>query len=290
MEFLSIDSTSAASNERSDVEARPIQYLQEQIHRVRQRMNDRKTFVVTGSSSGVGAATALELAHRGFSVVINYTKSAAGAEEAAQACLRAGGEAVAVRADVAQDADCRRLAAAALDKWGRIDGLVNNAGTTKFASMRDLEALSADDFQRIYSVNLVGPFQMIRACEAALRASRGAVVNVSSIAGTMGIGSSFAYACSKGALNTLTLALARALGPDIRINAVLPGFTETRWLKEGLGDRYSQSRESYADRSALRTTMAPEEVAASIVALLESRKITGQLLTVDAGFGIGRPW
>jgi len=253
-------------------------------------MNDRKTFVVTGSSSGVGAATALELARRGFSVVINYTKSAAGAEETAQACLRTGGEAVTVRADVAQDADCRRLAAAAMDKWGRIDGLVNNAGTTKFASMRDLEALSAEDFQRIYSINLVGAYQMIRACEAALRASRGAVVNVSSIAGTMGIGSSFAYACSKGALNTLTLALARTLGPDIRVNAVLPGFTETRWLKEGLGDRYSQGRESYADRSALRTTMTPEEVAASIVALLESKKITGQLLTIDAGFGIGRAW
>ena len=253
-------------------------------------MSDIKTFVVTGSASGVGAATAVELARRGSAVVINYSKSATGAEETAQACLRAGGEAVVMRADVAQDADCRRLAAAAVDKWGRLDGLVNNAGTTKFASMRDLEALSADDFQRIYSVNLVGPFQMIRACEAALRASRGAVVNVSSIAGTMGIGSSFAYACSKGALNTLTLALARALGPDVRVNAVLPGFTETRWLKDGLGDRYDQGRESYADRSALRTTMAPEEVAASIVALLESRKITGQLLTVDAGFGIGRPW
>ena len=253
-------------------------------------MNDRKTFVVTGSSSGVGAATALELARRGFSVVINYTKSAAGAEETAQACLRTGGEAMTVRADVAQDADCRRLAAAAMDKWGRIDGLVNNAGTTKFASMRDLEALSAEDFQRIYSINLVGAYQMIRACEAPLRASRGAVVNVSSIAGTMGIGSSFAYACSKGALNTLTLALARTLGPDIRVNAVLPGFTETRWLKEGLGDRYSHGRDSYADRSALRTTMTPEDVAASIVALLESKKITGQLLTIDAGFGIGRAW
>jgi 3-oxoacyl-[acyl-carrier protein] reductase len=197
---------------------------------------------------------------------------------------------VTVRADVAQDADCRRLAAAAIDKWGRIDGLVNNAGTTKFASMRDLEAISAEDFQRIYSVNLVGAYQMIRACEAPLRTARGAVVNVSSIAGTMGVGSSFAYACSKGALNTLTLALARALGPDIRVNAVLPGFTETRWLREGLGDRYSQSRESYADRSALRTTMMPEEVASSIVALLGSKKITGQLLTIDAGFGIGRPW
>lgn len=175
-----------------------------------------KAFVVTGSSTGVGAATALELARRGFGVVINYSKSEPEAEETAQACIRAGGDALVVRGDVSQDADCRRLATAARDKWGRLDGLVNNAGTTKFASMSDLEALSAEDFHRIYSVNLIAAYQMIRACEAPLRAARGAVVNVSSIAGTMGLGSSIAYACSKGALNTLTLALARALGPDIR--------------------------------------------------------------------------
>ncbi len=246
-----------------------------------------KAFVVTGSSSGVGAATSIELARRGSAVVINYSKSQTEAEEIAQACVRAGGEAVVVRGDVAQDADCRRLAAAATDKWGRIDGLVNNAGTTKFASMRNLDALSAEDFQRIYSVNLIAAYQMIRACEGPLRTARGAVVNVSSIAGTMGIGSSVAYACSKGALNTLTLALARALGPEIRVNAVLPGFTETRWLKQGLGDQYAGAKAAYCGQSALGTTLTPEEVAASIVALLESKKITGQLLTVDAGRSIG---
>ncbi len=250
-------------------------------------MRDGKTFVVTGSSSGVGAATALELARRGSAVVINYSQSATEAEETAQACIRAGGEAVVVRGDVAQDADCRRLAAAALDKWGRIDGLVNNAGTTKFASMRNLDALSAEDFHQVYSVNLVAAYQMIRACEAPLRTARGAVVNVSSIAGALGIGSSVAYACSKGALNTLTLALARALGPDIRVNAVLPGFIETRWLKRGLGDQYARAREAYCKHSALDATLTPEEVAASIVGLLESKKITGQLLAIDAGRSIG---
>jgi len=250
-------------------------------------MRDGKTFVVTGSSSGVGAATALELARRGSAVVINYSQSATEAEETAQACIRAGGEAVVVRGDVAQDADCRRLAAAALDKWGRIDGLVNSAGTTKFASMRNLDALSAEDFHQVYSVNLVAAYQMIRACEAPLRTARGAVVNVSSIAGALGIGSSVAYACSKGALNTLTLALARALGPDIRVNAVLPGFIETRWLKRGLGDQYARAREAYCKHSALDATLTPEEVAASIVGLLESKKITGQLLAIDAGRSIG---
>lgn len=251
------------------------------------QMREIKAFVVTGSSSGVGAATAVELARRGWAVVINCSKSQTEADETAQACVRAGGEAVVVRGDVAQDADCRRLAAAALDKWGRLDGLVNNAGTTKFAPMRNLEALSAEDFQRIYSVNLIAAYQMIRACEGPLRTARGAVVNVSSIAGTMGIGSSIAYACSKGALNTLTLALARALGPEIRVNAVLPGFTETRWLKQGLGEQYARAKAGYCEQSALGTTLTPEEVAASIVALLESRKITGQLLTIDAGRSIG---
>ncbi len=250
-------------------------------------MREIKAFVVTGSSSGVGAATVVELARRGWGVVINYSKSHTEAEEIAQACVRAGGEAVVVRGDVAQDADCRRLAAAALDKWGCLDGLVNNAGTTKFAPMRNLDALSAEDFHRIFSVNLIAAYQMIRACEGPLRTARGAVVNVSSIAGTLGIGSSVAYACSKGALNTLTLALARALGPEIRVNAVLPGFTETRWLKQGLGDQYARAKAAYCEQSALGTTLTPEEVAASIVALLESKKITGQLLTVDAGRSIG---
>src|SRR5260370_37571587 len=246
-----------------------------------------RVFAVTGASTGLGAARALELARGGSAVVINYSRSATEAEETAKACIRAGGEAVVVRGDVAQDADCGRVAAAALDKWGRIDGLVNNAGTTKCASMRNLEALSSEDFHRIYSVNLIAAYQMIRACEGPLRTARGAVVNVSSIACTLGIGSSVAYACSKGALNTLTLAVARALGPEVRVNAVLPGFTETRWLKQGLGDQYDPVKAAYFKQSALGTTLTPEEVAASIVALLEAKKITGQLLTVDAGRSIG---
>ncbi|HEY6912504.1 MAG TPA: SDR family oxidoreductase [Myxococcales bacterium] len=250
---------------------------------------ERKAFVVTGSSAGVGAATALLLAKEGAGVVVNFSREAGPAEEVAQACIAAGGDALVVRADVADDAACRALAAAALGRFGRIDGLVNNAATTRFASMRKLDALSAEDFHRIYSVNLIGPYQMVRACESPLRAARGAVVNVSSIAGSMGIGSSYAYAASKGALNALTLALARSLAPEIRVNAVLPGFTETRWLKQGLGDAYDRARASYCERSALGITLQPEEVAASIVALLHASKVTGQLHTVDAGRGLGTP-
>ena len=250
-------------------------------------MADRQAFIVTGSSSGVGAATALALARQGWGITVNYSKDAAAAERVAQDCISAGGDALVIRADIADDASCRRLAAAALERWGRIDGLVNNAGTTRFVSMRDLDSLSAEDFHRTYSVNLIGAYQMVRACQAALRAVGGAVVNVSSIAGSMGIGSSYAYACSKGALNTLTVALARALAPEIRVNAVLPGFTETRWLKQGLGPNSEAVRKAWCEKSPLATTLQPEDVAAAIVALLKAKKVTGQLHTIDAGRGLG---
>jgi 3-oxoacyl-[acyl-carrier protein] reductase len=250
-------------------------------------MDDRRAFIVTGSSSGVGAATALALAKQGAGIAVNYSRDAAPAERVAQACVDAGGDALVVRADVADDAACRQLAASALERWGRIDGLVNNAGTTRFASMRDLDALSAEDFHRIYSVNLIGPYQMVRACEKALRAARGAVVNVSSIAGSMGIGSSYAYVCSKGALNGLTVALARALAPEIRVNAVLPGLIETRWLKDGLGENYERVRKNWCERTPLQIPLQPEDVAAEILALLQTKTVTGQLRTMDAGLGLG---
>jgi 3-oxoacyl-[acyl-carrier protein] reductase len=246
-----------------------------------------KAYIVTGSSSGVGAATALALAREGCAVAINYSKSAAAAEEAAHACIKAGGDALAVRADVSNDTDCKALAAAALSKWGRLDGLVNNAGTTKFASMRDLDALNAEDFQRIYAVNVIAAYQMVRACLPALREARGAVVNVSSISSTQGIGSSMAYAASKGALNSLTIAMAKNLGPEIRVNAVLPGFIETNWLKTGLGAAYEKARDNYRANSVLGATLLPEDVADCIVALLNAAKITGQLQIIDGGRGLG---
>lgn len=250
--------------------------------------SERKVYVVTGSASGVGEATAMQLARRGDCVVVNCSKSVADAERVAAACAAAGGEAIVVRADVASDADCRRLAQSALDKWGRIDGLVNNAGTTKFAPMHDLAALSADDFHAIYSVNTIGPYQMVRACEAALRESHGAVVNVSSIASNQGRASSIAYAASKGALNAVTICLARSLGPAIRVNAVLPGFIETRWLQQGLGlDRYAKVRDDYRAQAALDAVLSTDDVADAILWLLDAKKVTGQLATIDAGRGVG---
>jgi len=247
--------------------------------------------IVTGSGTGIGAACALDLAKRGCRVTINYTKSEAEARATAKLCEAAGAETLVVQANVADDVDCQRLAQATLDKWGRIDGLVNNAGITKFVpNHRDLVSLSADDFQRIYSVNVIGAFQMIRACAPTMQQQgRGAVVNVASIAGVVGNGSSVAYAASKGALNTMTLSLARALAPEIRVNAVCPGFVETRWLQQGFGDKtYATAKANYEATVPLKQTISPEAVADAIVWLLLGASLTtGEFILVDSGFHLG---
>ena len=245
--------------------------------------------IVTGSAAGIGAACAERLASKGARIAINYTRSEKEAHQVAAVCEAMGGQTVIVKADVSSDQDCRRLAEAVLEKWGRIDGLVNNAGTTKFAPHQDMDALDATDFQRIYAVNVIGPFQMIRAVAPAMqRQGHGAIVNVSSIAGLMGMGSSVAYAASKGALNTMTLSLARALGPAIRVNAVCPGFVETRWLTGGLGTEYEAKKRNYEAITPLKAVVMPEDVADGVVWLLEgASKVTGELITIDSGVHLG---
>jgi len=246
--------------------------------------------IVTGSSAGIGAASAELLASKGARVVINYTKSEAAAKAVAKTCQAKGAEVLLVQADIAADADCQKLARAALDKWGRIDGLINNAGATKFAQHSDLDALQAADFQRIFGVNVVGTYQMTRAVAKAMKAQgRGAVVNISSIAGVMGLGSSIAYAASKGAINTMTLSLARALGPEIRVNTVCPGMVETRWLQEGLGEAgYAAMRNNYVNAAPLRKPSQAEDIAEVAVWLLEGADlVTGEILMVDGGFHLG---
>ncbi len=256
-----------------------------------QSPSNHPVIIVTGSGTGIGAACALDLAKRGCRVVINYTKSEAEARDTAKQCAAAGGEAIVVQANVANDDDCRKLAQAALDKWGRIDGLVNNAGITKFVpNHRDLAALTAEDFHSIYAVNVVGSFQMIRAVTPTMqKQGKGAVVNVASIAGVVGNGSSVAYAASKGALSTMTLSLARALAPEIRVNAVCPGFVETRWLQQGLGSEvYASAKARYESTTPLNQTVSPEAVAEAIIWLLLGASLTtGEFILVDSGFHLG---
>ncbi len=243
--------------------------------------------IVTGAGTGVGAATARWLAARGYGVVVNYSRSLEAADKVAAEC----GDAIAMQGDVALDADCRRLAAVAVERWGRIDAVVNCAGTTQFVAMSDLDGLEAADFQRVFAVNTIGPYQMIRAAVPHLKRARGAVVNVSSIGSQTGNGSSYAYAASKAALNTLTLALARNLAPEIRVNAVLPGFVEGRWLREGLGDvAYERVKAQWEGSAALGRVSTPEEIAGVIGWLLaDAPVVTGQLITADAGMVLGRP-
>jgi 3-oxoacyl-[acyl-carrier protein] reductase len=247
---------------------------------------NKKVAVVTGSSSGIGAATARLFARNGFNVVINYSRNPEPAEAVAEDCRSCGSEVLVVKADVAEDGDCRALAAAVEGKWGRADALVNNAGITKFVMAKDLEGLSAQDFQNIYAVNVIGAYQMIRALAPLMKKQPGAgIVNVSSVAAVMGAGSSIAYMASKGALNALTFGMARALAPEIRVNAVGPGMVETPWLQNGLGpERYAALRDSYIDSTPLAATIAPEDVADACYWLCTgAAKTTGEFLLVDSG-------
>ena len=248
--------------------------------------------IVTGGATGVGAATALMLAERGYRVAINYSRSAREANETVAACKAAGSQAIAVQGDVADDAACRAIVTAAIERFGRLDALVNSAGTTQFVPLSDLDGQNAGDFQKVYAVNVIGPYQMARAAAPHMRNNgSGAIVHVSSVGSLNGNGSSYSYVTSKAALNALTLALARNLAPEIRVNAVLPGLIETRWLRRGLGDEtYQRVRDGWADASALGKTCTAEDVARAIVWLLdEASLVTGQLITVDGGFLLGRP-
>jgi 3-oxoacyl-[acyl-carrier protein] reductase len=247
--------------------------------------------IVTGSASGLGAATAAILAKGGAKVVVNYSNSKKEAEATADVCRAAGAEVVVVQGDVSRDDDCKKIAAAAAP-WGRLDALINNAGTTKHVPHDDMDGLSAEDFQRIYAVNTIGPFQMIRATRSLLEAGAkasghpSAVVNVSSVAGIGGAGSSVAYAASKGALNTMTYSLARALAPLIRVNTVCPGYIDTPWFTKGRGeDGAKQVRDSVVAKVPLKVASTADDIAALVcfLATPASSNMTGELVRMDAG-------
>lgn len=243
--------------------------------------------IVTGSAAGVGSATARLLAAKGCNVVINYTRSEDDAKQTQAACEAEGVETLLVKANVGDDADCRRMVAETMEKWGRVDALVNNAGTTKYVPHSDLEGLTPEDFENIFKVNVFGVYQMTRAVAPHMKAAgQGAVVNISSIAGVYGEGSSVAYAASKGAVNTMTMSLARALAPEIRVNAICPGFISGRWQAAGMGstDKYEERIALVEKGTPLQRANTPEDIAETILWFIEgARWVTGETLLVDAG-------
>ena len=254
-----------------------------------------KVAIVTGSATGLGAACAVGLADCGWNVAINYSKSKNEAEKTYAEVKAYGVDAILVQANVGEDADCRKLVAETMQRWGRVDGLINNAGTTKFQKERDLEGVTPEDFDRIMRVNVAGPYMMSRAVWPIMKAQweenneRGSIVNISSNAGATGIGSSIPYVASKGALNTLTLTLARWFGPAARVNAVCPGFIQTRWLLNGLGEAdYGKMKEQLEETTPLRQAGTAEQMAeAALFFLTSASNITGEILLVDAGSHLG---
>lgn len=250
-----------------------------------------KVAIITGASRGVGRATALALAQKGYAVAVNYSTSKDGAENVVQQIDSYGGSAIAVQANVAESAACKDLVAQTVEAFGRIDVLVNNAGVTSFIPHNALDQVHDADWDRILGVNLIGPFNMVRAALPALTASgNGAIVNVASIAGLSAIGSSIPYCASKAALLNMTVSLARVCAPKVRVNAVAPGFIEGEWLKQGLGPAYEMVKKQCQDRSPLHKVCTPDDVAAAILSLvLGSTMITGQTIVVDGGMLIGSP-
>jgi 3-oxoacyl-[acyl-carrier protein] reductase len=207
-----------------------------------------------------------------------------------------------VQGDVSRDEDCKKIVAAAAP-WGRLDALINNAGITKHMAHDNLDGLSAEDFQRIYAVNTIGPYQMVRAARSLLEAGSKAsgrsssVVNVSSVAGIAGFGSSVAYAASKGALNAMTLSLARALAPKIRVNAICPGFIDTPWFTKGRGEEATKLiRQAVSAGSPLEVASKAEDIAEVVCFLArpQSAHMTVEIVRIDAGthligYSMGRP-
>jgi ketoreductase RED2 len=234
-----------------------------------------KVVIVTGSSSGIGAAVARAFAGSSAGVVINSVHSVAEGEALAAALP----DAIYVQGDIADPTTAKGLVAAALGRWGRLDTLVNNAGTTVVIPHHDLDAASVDVWRRIFEVNVFATWSTTMAALPALREAKGSVINISSVAAVRPIGSSIPYAASKAALNHMTALLAKAVGPDVRVNAVAPGFIETPWTADWDFQRAAVSRVA-----PLKRTGRPEEVAEVVLALARTAYVTGQIVTVDGGF------
>jgi ketoreductase RED2 len=232
---------------------------------------------VTGSSSGIGAATARAFAADGAAVLINSARSVAEGEAVAASLP----DALYVQGDITDPEVPERLVAAALDRWGRLDTLVNNAGTTAVIPHHDVAAATVDVWRRIFEVNVFGTWAMTVAALPALRAAHGSVVNVASVAGVRPTGSSIPYAASKAALNHMTVLLAKVVGPEVRVNAVAPGLIDTPWTAD-----WDVVREVVSQVAPLKRSGQPEDVAEVILSLARAGYVTGQVVVIDGGLSL----
>ena len=246
-----------------------------------------KVAIITGAGTGVGAATAKLLATKGCHVAINYCHSQTEAEVVKDACVNQGVKAITCQGDISVDADCQRIATVTAKELGGIDILINNAGTTNIVPYEKLELLNAEDFQQIYATNVIGTYQMVRASlEYLKQGTSSAIVNVSSTAALNGQGSSMAYAASKGALNSLTLALARTLSKyPIRVNAICPSLIEdTPWFTKRAGEQaFNAFKQSIMSSVALGRLCTAQDVANAIVSIIGMETLTGEIIRLDSG-------
>lgn len=238
-----------------------------------------KVALVTGGGTGIGRSTSILLAQKGFHVFVNYSKSAKDADETCQEIIRMGGNANSIQANIGSDDSVKKMVSATIEKHGRLDVLVNNAGTTHFISHTELEKLTDKVWEDIFGVNVLGTFYACRAAIPELKKQKGNIVNVTSVAGLQGSGSSIPYAMSKGALNTMTKSLAKAFAPEVRVNAVAPGPVLTRWLAP-----HPDMVDSAMPQTPLKKASGPDDIAKAIAFLAsEDNMMTGQILVVDGG-------
>ena len=244
--------------------------------------NVRPVALVTGSGTGVGRACVVQFAQRGFDVIVNYSRSATEADKTAHQAAEFGGRVLIVCCDVSDDQAVRMMVERIENEFGRLDVLVNNAAMTHFVDHGDLDGMTEPMWDRILNVNLKGPFFVTRAASRLLASGQGgAVVNVSSVAGDTGRGSSIAYCASKAGLNTMTKSLARALAPKVRVNAVCPGPIDSRWIREG---NPNWDLEKMVVGLPIPRASMPRDIADAVVFLaIDAKMVTGQLLSVDGG-------
>jgi 3-oxoacyl-[acyl-carrier protein] reductase len=242
-------------------------------------MSSKKVALITGSATGIGRACAVRFAREGFSVAVNYSRSEKEAHETVAEVQKHNVPVILCRANVADDGAVREMINRCREELGGLDVLVNNAAITRFINHKNLDALTDEVWDQLFSVNLKGAFYCSRAALPLLEERDGCIVNVTSVAGLQGHGSSIPYAASKAALNCMTKSLARAFAPKVRVNAVAPGPVLTRWLADHM-DRVEQSLET----TPMRRAATPEDIAEAIAFLaLGTTLMTGQVMVVDGG-------